>query len=164
MKIESLNSKTLLVELTQKEMQSYNLTYESLENCPDVCRAIKDILSQASPSKRRGGVLVEALPTDSGGCFFIFTFRGLPRYKLKRTDWAARFEGCDDLLDFISALSRGNFGKSELEIYLMNGKLYCIAASPTKTLSRVIGEYSFGFGEPETVREHGKLLKSLSFN
>ena len=164
MKIESLNSKTMIVELTKKEMQSYELTYDSLGNDPHACRAIKEILSQACPSHRRGGVLVEALPTDSGGCFFIFTFRGLPRYKLKRADWAAQFDGYDDLLDFISALSRGKFGKSELEIYLMSEKLYCLAASPSEALLRVIGEFSSGFGEPDTVREHGRLLKSLRFN
>ena len=73
---ESITDNVVLVELSATEMKKYNITYEALDDNEDTSLAIRNILSLTDSAKRleRGNVIVEAMPTQDGGCFFIFTF------------------------------------------------------------------------------------------
>ena len=88
---ESLNNNVMLVELSDDEMKTYNITYESLNNqdadTQIAIRKLLDHIDNKNSIKTGGKVVVEALPIDGGGCFFIFTFiQDRRKYKLKRAE------------------------------------------------------------------------------
>ena len=77
--VENLNNNVMLVELSVDEMKEYDITYETLNNQDRKNQvAIKNLLEQIDPRnilENGGKVIVEAMPIDGGGCFFIFTFQ-----------------------------------------------------------------------------------------
>ena len=112
MTFETLNNNVMLVELSGKEMEKFHITYEMLsDNSEKTQLALKLLLWEIHPEKRlsRGEkVVVEAMPTENGGCFFIFTFTYKKRYKVKRKNTAFIFcaDNLNDFLDFISVIKK----------------------------------------------------------
>ena len=103
--VENLNNNVMLVELSVDEMKEYDITYETLNNQDRKNQvAIKNLLEQIDQRnilENGGKVIVEAMPIDGGGCFFIFTFQQLrKRYKLKTPESVSfyRMENLNDLL------------------------------------------------------------------
>ena len=78
MTFETLNDNVMLIELSREEMEKLHITYESLNDSNEETQvALKTLLSKIDTEKRLSKdekVLVEAMPTENGGCFFILTF------------------------------------------------------------------------------------------
>ena len=66
---ESLNNNVMLVELSDDEMKTYNITYESLNNqdadTQIAIRKLLDHIDNKNSIKTGGKVVVEALPIDA---------------------------------------------------------------------------------------------------
>ena len=130
MNYETLNKNVILVELTKEEMNRFHITYESLSNNNKHSEiAVKSILKEISQDKIKANdkILVEALPIDDGGCFFIFTFSERKhRYKLKKSSSDVFFytDNINELLDCISSAQNRSQTQSPCRLFRMNNTFY----------------------------------------
>ncbi len=148
MTFETLNNNVMLVELSVDDMNKYNITYESLNNQDTQTQvAIRNLLKRIDHKKHienGGKVVVEALPIDGGGCFFIFTFtQNRKRYRLKKHELMGFFsvEKLNDLLDLISTLRKGENFDFSVTLYQMNNCYYISVPRDNTKLNVILGEY-----------------------
>lgn len=129
--LEILNDKVMLVELSSDEMKEYKITYETLNSDNKASQsAIKNLLQHIDDKRLIKGekVVVEALPTEEGGCFLIFTF--VPpekrKYKIRRAEKHSFFlvESLDNLLDFINVAKKNPEQKALCSIYKMDDNFF----------------------------------------
>ncbi len=168
MTFETLNNNVMLVELSGDEMEKLHITYESLNNSSEITQlALKNLLSRIDVNKRLSKgetVIVEAMPTDNGGCFFIFTFTydKKRRYKVKKNNVSLIFktESLNDFLDFISVVKKNTERQQVCEAYELKNNYYLFIPDDNIKLNHLITEY----GEKtenichEWLMEHGKNL------
>ncbi len=168
MTFETLNENVMLVELTYDEMEKLHITYETLNsNSEKTQEIIRGILKKINGEKRISyskNVVVEALPTEDGGCFFIFSF--LPgertRYRLKRNNLAVfKAECLNDFLDFISVFKESL--NQKCEAYEMGNRYYLFIPKMNDKLRAIAYEFgSISFDTHyERIREYGKSLGSV---
>lgn len=170
MNYETLNDNVMLVELSSEEMKNFHITYETMnENNPDTRNAVKNILEKITHSKPTGThkVTVEALPTDSGGCFFIFTFvpKKSPRYKVRNNDNRIFFqtECLDNLLDVISVSKKQINSDCMCSVFSLDKKYYMSLPPDHKKYLHLFCEY----GQinrricAESLYEHGSFLGNV---
>lgn len=169
MNYESLNENVLLIELTQTEMKQFDITYDSLSNNAKTTAAVKKILRTINPNRNNTNqkIVVEALPTQSGGCFFIFTFKYPKKYKYrvkKPNSLILKTRNIDDLLDFISASKKQERKKIICSLYKMNDRYFVILPKISTDISPTMTE----FGEISdncsayTVAEHGSFIGKIT--
>lgn len=166
MNYETLNNNVMLVELTSDEMKRFHITYDSLSSDNEHTEnAIKNILKEISQKEFHinDKILVEALPIDDGGCFFIFTFyEKKRRYRLKKssTDIFFYTKNLDDLLDCISSAQELSNSSSPCRLFKMNNSFY-LNLSPEHRLLHPIfkefGKLTTSFSK-EMLNEHGKYV------
>ncbi len=169
MNYETLNNNIMLVELTCEDMKNLSLTYDSFDNKESTGTAVKKILKKI-PHKAdtKGKITVEALPTNDGGCFFIFTFSAnkKQRYKLKSLDtfWYMT-ENVDNLLDVISLSEKTCHNKAESKIYKYNDFYYLSLSPKHKRLFHLMKEFGRISNLPshEIISEHGEYLGEIRF-
>lgn len=170
MNYESLNDNVMLVELTKEEMTRFHLTYDSLDYNNELTEfAIREILNEISQDKTKTNnkIAVEALPTDDGGCFFIFTFSVKPhRYKIKKSneDFFFKTDSLDSLLDTILSVQRCSDVKTPCKVFEMNNDFYLHLSSRHKNLCPILKEFGFiltSFSK-EIILEHGRLLGEVN--
>lgn len=168
MTFETLNENVMLVELSGDEMEKFHITYESLNNSSEKTQiALKSLLSRIDTEKRLSKgekVIVEAMPTENGGCFFIFTFTysKKKRYRVKRNDVSLIFrtDNLDDFLDFISIAKKNIRHQQVCEAYKLKNNYFLFVPDKNEMLNRFVDEY----GEKsknichEWLMEHGKCL------
>ena len=168
MTFETLNDNVMLVELSGEEMEKYHITYESLnESNEKTQKVLKNLLHKIDTENRisKGEkVVVEAMPTENGGCFFIFTFTQIVkrRYKVKKNNESSVFktESIDNLLDFISIANKENFSKQKCEIFGFDNTYFLFIPKTNERINAIVCE----FGEKtedicrEWLTEHGKSL------
>lgn len=168
MTFETLNDNVMLVELSGEEMEKLHITYDSLNDSSEKTQiALKSLLCRIDADKRlsRGEkVIVEAMPTENGGCFFIFTFTysKKKRYKVKRNDVPLVFQSdnLNDFLDFISALKKNIKQQQTCEAYKLKNDYFLFIPDENEKLYHLVEEY----GEKtknichEWLKEHGKNL------
>ncbi len=168
MTFETLNENVMLLELTNDEMKKFNITYESLSNeSENTQTAIKSLLQRIDVENRmsRGEkVVVEALPIEDGGCFFIFTFTRTVkrRYKVKKSDISLIFkaERLNDFLDFVSVVKSGMKINQQCEAYELKNEYYLFIPKKNDKLNAVVSE----FGnishnvDYQRLREYGRCL------
>ena len=166
MNYESLNDNVMLVELTKEEMNQFHITYDSLDCDNELTEiAIRKILSEISQDKIKvnNKITVEALPTDEGGCFFIFTFSVKKhRYKVKNlyNDIFFKTDSLNSLLDTISFVQKSTDAKMPCKIFEMNNVFYLHLSPKHKSFYPIFKEFgliSSSFSK-EIIFEHGKLL------
>lgn len=168
MTFETLNDNVMLVELSGDEMEKFHITYESLNGDNEKTQtALKNLLCRIDADNRisKGeNVLVEALPTENGGCFFIFTFTRINkrRYKVKRNDMSLilQTDNLDDLLDFVSAVKNRVITKQKCEAFKMDSNYFLFIPKGDDRLNAVIGEYGANSENMnyERLKEYGKNL------
>ena len=166
MNYETLNNNVMLVELTQDEMKRFHITYDSLgRDNEHTEKAIKSILKEISQKEFHinDKILVEALPIDDGGCFFIFTFSEKKhRYKLKKSSQDVFFytESINELLDCISSVQKRNNASSPCRLFKMNNNFY-LNISPAHRLFyptfKEFGRLTTSFSK-EILNEHGEYM------
>ncbi len=168
---EALNNNVMLVEVTGEEMERLDITYDLLgENDERTRSAIRRLLRTTDAQNRveRGDrVTVEAMPTDDGGCFFIFTFYSPAkrRYRVKKNNISKTFCAAtvDDFLDFISAAGALTGVGHDCSVYFMDGAYYLIVPGENGRLSAVATEFgSIGdFPSAEVLGEYGTSLGKI---
>lgn len=148
MTFETLNNNVMLVELSGKEMEKFHITYEMLnDNSEKTQIALKSLLWEIHPEKRLSKgekVLVEAMPTENGGCFFIFTFTyKKKRYKVKRKDTAFIFcaDNLNDFLDFISIIKKNTHISYTCNVYKLKNNYYLHIPDDSEKLNHYAWEY-----------------------
>ena len=149
MTFEILNNNVMLVELSGDEMEELHITYDSLNNDNEKTHfVLKSLLDKFDSQKRisKGEkVIVEAMPIENGGCFFIFTFvhNKKIRYKVKRNDMSLIFhsDNLDDFLDFISVLKTHMRNEQVCEAYKSKTNYYLVIPRENKIINRLIYEY-----------------------
>lgn len=168
MTFEALNDNVMLVELSKEEMEKLHITYESLNDSNKNTQiALKTLLSGFDMKKRllkSEKVIVEAMPTENGGCFFIltFTYNNKKRYKVKRyeSSFIFRAENVNDFLDFISTAKKNSDYQQICQAYKLKNNYYLFIPEDNKRLNHLAME----FGEKtekichEWLKEHGENL------
>ena len=166
MNYETLNNNVMLVELTKDEMKRFHITYDSLgRDNEHTENAIKNILKEISQKEIHinDKILVEALPVDDGGCFFIFTFSERKhRYKLKKPTSDVFFytKNINELLDCISSAQKRSNTSSPCRLFKMNNSFYLNLSPEHRFLYPTFKE----FGElttscsKELINEHGEYV------
>ena len=168
MTFETLNDNVMLIELSREEMEKLHITYESLNDSNEETQiALKTLLSKIDTEKRISKdekLLVEAMPTENGGCFFIltFTYRKKKRYKVKRNEssFIFRAENINDFLDFISTARKNTEYQQVCEAYKLKNNYYLFIPDDIRKLNHLVTEY----GEKtenichEWLKEHGENL------
>ncbi len=167
MTFETLNDNVMLVELSGKEMEKLHITYETLNDGSEKTQiALKTLLSKIDAEKRLSKgekVIVEAMPTEDGGCFLIFTFSyKKKRYKVKRNNASFIFcaDNLNDFLDFISTIKKNIQSPYTCTAYELKNNYYLHIPDHNEKLNHFACEY----GEEkenichEWLIEHGKSL------
>ncbi len=157
MTFETLNDNVMLVELSGDEMEKLHITYESLnDSSEDTQIALKSLLCRIDLEKRfsKGQrVVVEAMPTENGGCFFIFTITNKKRrYKVKRNDISLIFgaDSLDDFLDFITVAKKNINMQQICEAYKLKNNYFLFIPKENEEINRLVSEY-------------GERLKNISY-
>lgn len=147
MTFEALNGNVVLVELSGEEMKNFNITYDTLESDEHTERVIRTILKDIPCENypQRDKIIVEALPTDNGGCFFIFTFsnRKKQRYRVKKQEIPTVFEmeSADDFLDFLSAAKNTMPKNIQCPVYRMENSFYLVFPDSVSEYGHLLGEF-----------------------
>lgn len=171
MTFETLNDNVMLVELSGDEMEKLHITYDSLNNDNEKTQvALKTLLSRFDSEKRLSKgekVVVEAMPTENGGCFFIFTFvyNKKKRYRVKRNDMSLVFhsDNLNDFLDFISVAKKNIRNEQLCEAYKLKNNYFLIVPQENEIINHLVQEY----GEKtknvsrEWLMEHGENLGKI---
>ncbi len=171
MTFETLNDNVMLVELSGEEMEEFHITYESLnESNEKTQKALKSLLHKIDTDNRisKGEkVLVEAMPTENGGCFFIFTFTQIVkrRYKVKRNNESSilKTDNLDNLLDFISIVNREKFSKQKCEIFRLDSTYFLFIPKANERINAVVCEYGENLKPVnyDSLKEYGKPLGNI---
>lgn len=171
MNFESLNENVMLLELSCDEMEKFHITYETL-NCDDEStrNILKNLLYKIDTENRisKGEkVLVEALPTEDGGCFFILTFTRKRKtvYRLKRNNAPAIFytDTVDNMLDFLSAIKDNGITEQKIEAFSMDNGYFLHIPHNSRRLNVIMCEYgeSVHSINYEKLNEYGKPLGTV---
>lgn len=170
MTFEALNDNVMLVELSYDEMKRYHITYETLDcNSQHTQCAVRNILDFIDAGEKfniSDKITVEALPTNDGGCFLIFTFspKKKTRYKVKKTDSFSIFstDNLNNLLDFIGVMKKQHQKKLKYEIYKMNKSFYMQIPVNTQKVNVIMQEFGhISDVQPEKISEYGEFLGSV---
>jgi negative regulator of genetic competence, sporulation and motility len=148
MTFDKLNDNIILVELSSEEMREYKITYENLNNDnKDSQSAIRNLLDSVDKRKRieKGEkVIVEALPIENGGCFFIFTFTPSvkKKYKIKKSEGTTFFYmgNMNNLLDFINVAKKTFENETSVTVYKMNEEFF-ISTNGNHDLNNLLSEF-----------------------
>ncbi len=168
--VENLNNNVMLVELSVDEMIEYDITYETLNNNDRKNQlAIKNLLEQIDQRnilENGGKVIVEAIPIDGGGCFFIFTFQQMrKRYKLKKSEPVSfyRMENLNDLLDFLNVTRKIPSQENSIIAYRMNKNYYVSIPRENIKIKTVLNEFGIEVDKTTSyrIREYGKNLGKI---
>ena len=168
---ETLNDNVMLVELSKEEMEKFHITYDSLDNNNEnVKTAIKGIIRKIYTGDRLSKgekVIVEAMPTDEGGCFFIFTFTTAKKrkYRLRKKDDFVIFctDNLNNLLDFISVIPKTIKNNQNCEVFNMQNKYFMVIPDFHDNLKPVIYEYGEIYPNIDYARlkEYGNLMGNV---
>ena len=171
MTFEALNDNVMLVELSGDEMEKFHITYDSLNGNNEITQsALKSLLQKIDVENRisKGErVLVEALPTDNGGCFFIFTFTRINkrRYRVKRNDISLIFQAncLNDFLDFVSTTKKGMKINQNCQAYQIDSNYFLFIPKGSDRLNAVVREFGTVSENTdyERLQEYGKKLGNI---
>ena len=171
MNFETLNDNVMLIELSREEMEKLHITYESLNDGNEKTQiALKTLLSKIDNEKRLSKgekVIVEAMPTENGGCFFIltFTYSKKKRYKVKKNESSFIFcaDNINDFLDFISVVRKNTDYQQICQAYKLKNNYFLFIPDDSRKLNHLVMEY----GEKtenichEWLKEHGENLGKI---
>ncbi len=171
MTFETLNDNVMLVELSGDEMEKLHITYESLNDSSEKTQiALKSLLHKIDAEKRLSKgekVVVEAMPMENGGCFFIFTFTYIKkkRYKVKKNDVSLIFQtdNLNNLLDFVSVAKKNTNIQQTCEAYKLKNSYYLFIPIENENLNHLVCEYgeSLKNFSHEWLKEHCNSLGTV---
>lgn len=147
---ETRGDNVMIVEMSNEEMETFSVTYETLSS-DDISteKMVRKIIDRAISlssdiQKDCEKITVEALPSDSG-CFFILTFskRQKKRYRVKNTSdqLLLEAESVDEILDFASAVKRERIIRGTGKLYRCDGKYQLYVSSSAPKVVRFMEEF-----------------------
>ena len=150
MTFEALNDTVMLVELSYEEMKKYHITYENLDcsnkQLQDSVKKLLEAIKASDKYNTDDKIIIEALPVDNGGCFFIFTFspKKKIRYKMKKPEHTIWFktESVDNLLDFILSVKHLEERRCDCEIYKFKEDFYIEIPTTSQKLTALAREFT----------------------
>lgn len=169
MNIETLNNNILLVELSVDEMKELDITYENLNN-QDIKNqvAIRKLLKRVDNKnhiENGGKVIIEALPIDGGGCFFIFTFTHFKkRYKLKSESVSFfSLKNLDDFLDLICTIRKSTGFDISINAYEFDKNYFVSIPRGNAKIKAILNEYGVETDKltGDRVAEYGRSLGGI---
>jgi hypothetical protein len=130
-------------------MKEYKITYETLnDDNKESQSAIKNLLFSIDKRKviKKGEkVVVDALPIEGGGCFFILTLTPSVKrkYKIKKTDTTNLYSlgSMNNLLDFINVFKKFSDKEQKITIYKMNEDYFVTTEGYDLKLNSVLSEF-----------------------
>jgi negative regulator of genetic competence, sporulation and motility len=169
--IETLNENVMLLELSGDEMEKFHITYDIL-NCNNekTKNVLKTLLHNVDSENRLSKgekVLIEAMPIENGGCFFILTFSQKRKtvYKIKRNNESSVFQtdNIDNMLDFLSAIRKSGMKEQNLEAFTMNNEYFIFIPEMGRKLNIIMNEYGNNARNIsyERLREYGTFLGNI---
>ncbi len=168
---EALNENVMLLELSSDEMKKFHITYDTLnsndENTKNILKSLLYKIDTDNRISKGEKVLVEAMPTENGGCFFILTFARKRKtvYRLKRNNTPAIFhtDSIDNMLDFLSAIKTKGITDEKIEVFSMNSEYYLHIPQNSRRLNVIMCEYGEGVHNInyEKLKEYGKSLGTV---
>lgn len=165
MTFEKLNDNVMLVELSSDEMRKYRITYDCLEeNNESSQQAIRNIIKSIDNEKNYEKVVVEALPIEKGGCFFIFTFTPSVKrkYKIRKSEDRTVFSiaNINNLLDFMSYAKKTIRKDIVFTVYKMDEGFFISVPSCNQRLNIMLSEFGNLTGKftRDRICEYGKKL------
>lgn len=185
MKIQAPTENRITIELSARDMDALNITYEQMDYSNiETRRVVWTLLDRAGHELKRdidpsGRMIIEAVPAGRGGCVLKFTLcsdgsRGVrqpPSIKKGENTAVYEFGSIDDVMDAARALGR-SFENSGL---YESGGVYrlllgeSVSDAPEHILSE-FGAQINSFAAASHTREHwrciaeGDALKKLSGN
>lgn len=168
---EALNENVMLLELSGDEMEKFHITYDTL-NCNDenTKNILKSLLYKIDTDNRisKGEkVLIEAMPTENGGCFFILTFTRKRKtvYRLKRNNASAIFhtDTIDNMLDFLSVIKNKGIAGQKIEAFTMDSEYFLHIPQNSRRLNVIMCEYGESVHNInyEKLKEYGESLGTV---
>ena len=170
MNYEKLNNNVMLVELSSEEMKRFHITYDTLNSDSEHTESfVRKILNEISQDKLKANdkILVEALPIDNGGCFFIFTFsEKKTRYKVKKSNSDIFFytDNLNELLDSISSAQKQSKENLPCQVFKMNNNFYLQLSPNHNHLHPTFKEFGYlttSFSK-EILNEHGNFVGEIT--
>ncbi len=167
---ESINDNVMLLELSGDEMDKYHLTYDILNDNEKAKSALKALLYSIDKKHKllKGEkILVEAMPTDNGGCFFILTFSQRRKivYRIKKNNISAIFytDSLDNMLDFLSVVRKSRITEQKTEAYSNGNSYFLYIPKTSNELNTLICEYGENAEKInyEWLKEYGKFLGTI---
>ncbi len=168
MTIDRISEKTILVTLTQGDLRSYNLDFESKADSVDTRRGLTGLMirvgEECGLDHRGKSYLVEALPGKESWLLIISVRREKRRrrYRIKRDAFVdcCRFEQTDDLLDWLGFAGGIHSGSA---LYQVSGGYYLLPDRPWTDQERsLLSEFGRVTRESRVtaarIREHGSVL------
>ena len=170
MKIDSPNKNKIIVELTDEDMLSLDITYDELDYSNiETRRVIWTILAKARKSLGRdidpsGKIVIETLPSRTGGCMILFTVSdktearksNLP-VRLSRESAVYELDSIDNVIDLYNSIKSSYDFPLSAELYSdKSGKFRIITRlSPDwSDIKCKLSEYGIFCGENDVVCSH----------
>lgn len=172
MKIDSPTEDRIIVELSKKEMNELDITYEEMDySAIETRKVIRSVLDAAGKAlgiavdfSRR--MLIEAIPEADGGCILSFTLLGkkithfsASTLKKQSGRMLCEFSSAEELMDCIKAFPKMNLSIKSC-LYELEGcyRLIFQSAQDMTALRRYLKEYcseiSLDRDECELTAEH----------
>ena len=172
MNIEKLDSSRIIISLCNNELESYCVSFESLD--PNEAHSkkllsmlMKSAASQTGVSFRNKHIVIEALKFENG-CMLLFTITSRKRvYRIKYYNdaYIFSFTGAEELLCCAEALYRMGRMRFSSSVYLFGGKYWLVLnckALPGQKFLCTIREFCKderrGALAGAVLAEHGKLI------
>lgn len=155
MNIHKNGESCYLMELSEKEMNFYNITYSNLKNSSD--ENVKKIILEKCGEKPDRTPEWDILPGITGGCLIIISF-----FRKTRIEAVVfEFESYDLLLDGVKALSETE-KKAKSQLYEENGKPRLILEKPGIKELFILSEFSSCvFSDNTTIENTKKNMKCV---
>ena len=173
MNIERIDTARILVLLGEKDLEEYEITFESLtfsemhskEVLTDIIRSASE---KAGIDFRNKKIVIEALKYDKG-CMLLLTLskkRKIYRVRYYSKTYIFKFDSAESFLSCIKAVYRLKEEKMMSSAFLYNGMYYLVinTSSGLKEIyMNTFSEFCTGYSRGELYRaflkEHGKPLK-----
>ena len=170
MKFELLNNESIIVELSDDDMKSLNITYEEMDYSKvETKRVIWTVLSRAGRTLGReinpsGKLVVDAMRRESGGCVLFFSVdpedrrsRKNKKYLVKKSDYiVCQFDSVHALMACAQRLTFTGYS-AESCLYEKNNKyrlLVCSQTAGAGLLKSCLSEFGEICGESVLLAAH----------
>lgn len=170
MKIESPNINKIIVELSNEDMENFDITYEEFDYSNiETRRVIWTILDSARKHLNRDidpsqEMTIETLPSKNGGCMIFFTVEESKLQKIKTLPMrifnrsvVCEFKSIDDIIDLYQKLKMQNDLKLfDAELFEKSEKYRLIIdrMPDTDEIKNILNEYAMTFDESEILVSH----------